>query len=122
MKRLLAYLIPVVTLILFFFIMNGGIYLKQRIGETDDHFLKYHEKVIKELEEGNWEKAMAYTDKLEESWKKKIPKIQFSVERDQINGIDVSLARLKGYLEAKDKAGCFAELYEAKSHWDDLGH
>jgi len=33
----------------------------------------------------------------------------------------MALARLTGYLEAKDKAGALAELYEAKRHWDDLG-
>jgi hypothetical protein len=40
---------------------------------------------------------------------------------DQINGIDVALARLLGYLEAYDKSGALAGLYEAKRHWDNLG-
>ena len=42
-------------------------------------------------------------EKLEELWRAKISLIQFSVERDQINGIDISFARLKGYLESRIK-------------------
>lgn len=121
MKRIIAYLIPVIVLLLFFFIMNGGIYLKQRIGQSDNHFLEDIDIVKKNVEEGNWKHAGDSLEELDEAWKKKIPLIQFSVERDQINGIDISLARLRGYLEAKDKAGCLAELYEAKKHWVDLG-
>jgi len=121
-KRFIAYLVPIIILVLFFVVMNAGIYLKQSINETDHHFLKYHKEIKRKVEEGNWEEAMKYADRLDNVWKKKIPIIQFSVERDQINGIDISLARLRGYIKAEDKAGCFAELYETEEHWNDLGH
>jgi len=121
LRKLLFYLIPILSLAMFFAIMNGGIILKNSIGERDHHFIKYHNDIINSVKDEQWEQAISDSEKLKAAWKKKIPWIQFSVERDQINGIDVSLARLKGYLEAKDKAGALAELYEAKRHWDDLG-
>lgn len=121
MRRFVFYLIPALALALFFAVMNGGIYLKNSVGEEDHHFTKYYEKIRSNIKEEQWEQAINNTRTLEKVWKKKIPWIQFSVERAQINGIDISLARLEGYLEAKDKAGALAELYESKRHWDDLG-
>lgn len=121
MRSFVFYLIPVVTLAIFFAIMNGGIILKNSIGERDHHFLKYYNDIKNCINDEEWEEAIAYSKKLEDVWKKKIPWIQFSVERDQLNGIDVALARLMGFLEARDKAGALAELYEAKRYWDDLG-
>lgn len=121
MRKFIFYFIPVLALALFFAIMNGGIILKNTVGEKDHHFTRYYEKIKTNINNNQWQQATEYAEKLEDSWEKKIAWIQFSVERDQINGIDVSLARLKGYLEAKYKAGSLAELYEAKRHWDDLG-
>ncbi|NLZ51688.1 MAG: DUF4363 family protein [Thermoanaerobacteraceae bacterium] len=121
MRRFVFYLIPIVTLAIFFAIMNGGLILKNSIGEPDHHFIKYYNDIKAYINDEQWEQAIAHSQKLEDAWRKKIPWIQFSVERDQINGIDVALARLTGYLEARDKAGALAELYEAKRHWDDLG-
>ncbi|HHX22696.1 MAG: DUF4363 family protein [Tepidanaerobacteraceae bacterium] len=120
MRRIIFYGIPVIAFILFIIIMNGGIYLKNVVGK-DGHFIDYYEDIRTSIKEEEWEKAMNKFEKLEELWRAKISLIQFSVERDQINGIDISFARLKGYLESKNKAGSLAELYEAKRHWEDLG-
>ena len=121
MNKFVFYLIPILTLAIFFAIMNGGLILKNSIGERDQHFLKYYADIKACINDEQWEQAIDYCQKLKNAWNKRIPLIQFSVERDQINGIDISLARLTGYLEARDKAGALAELYEAKRHWDDLG-
>ena len=121
MNKFVFYLIPILTLAIFFAIMNGGLILKNSIGERDQHFLKYYAVIKACIDDEKWEQAIDYCQKLKNAWNKRIPWIQFSVERDQINGIDISLARLTGYLEARDKAGALAELYEAKRHWDDLG-
>ena len=121
MNKFVFYLIPILTLAIFFAIMNGGLILKNSIGERDQHFLKYYADIKACIDDEKWEQAIDYCQKLKNAWNKRIPWIQFSVERDQINGIDISLARLTGYLEARDKAGALAELYEAKRHWDDLG-
>lgn len=48
-------------------------------------------------------------------------RVQFSSERGEINELTTSIARLKGAIMAKDKPGALMELYEAYSHWNDLG-
>jgi len=121
LNKFVYYLIPILTIVVFFAIMNGGLILKNSIGERDHHFLKYYADLKTCIYEERWGQAIELNQKLKDAWEKKIPWIQYSVERDQINGIDMALARLTGYLEAKDKAGALAELYEAKRHWDDLG-
>ena len=37
------------------------------------------------------------------AWKKIIPRIQFSVERDEIYNISLNIARLRGSISAEDK-------------------
>ena len=39
MRKFFFYLIPVLSLVLFFVIMNGGIILKNTVGEKDHHFI-----------------------------------------------------------------------------------
>lgn len=120
MRRFIFYLIPTVTLLVFVIIMNAGVYMKKSWSELDD-VLKHIESTKKSIKTSNWEEAKGNTEKIEKAWEKILPRIQLSVEREQINNFEVSIARLKGFLEAKDKAGCLAELSEAKEHWTDLG-
>ncbi len=42
------------------------------------------------------------------------------LHKNKISG-QTNIARVKGYIEAKDKAGVFSELSELKEHWDDIG-
>jgi len=113
-------MIPILTIVIFVMIMNGGLYMKKSRSELDN-VLKHIETAKQKTKEGKWEEASLHTEKIEKAWKKVMPRIQFSVERDQINNFEVAIARLKGFLEAEDKAGSLAELSEAEEHWRDLG-
>lgn len=119
MKKKLLYLFPVLLLILFIMIMLGGPFLKKPIYETDD-VLKYLLLVQKDIQHNNWELAKKNSHKLYTAWKKVQSRIQFSSERDEMNGINVSIARLKGFVAAKEEGGALAEIYEIHEHWIDL--
>lgn len=120
MRKFLFYLIPIITLITFTIIMNAGNYMKKSRSELDN-VLKHIDTTKKSIKTNNWNEARINAEKIEKAWEKVLPRIQLSVEREQINNFEVTIARLKGFLEAKDKAGCFAELSEAEEHWRDLG-
>ncbi|WP_366924022.1 DUF4363 family protein [Metallumcola ferriviriculae] len=68
-----------------------------------------------------WSEAKSQTESLEVEWKRIVPKIQFSSERDNITSITRNIARLKGAIDAKDKSGALQEISEAKSNWQDIG-
>jgi len=118
-KRFLVYLLPVAILALFIFVMNSNIYL-QRNRSKDNNFPMYIEKVKEDIRNNRWNEAKINIEKLENSWNLIMPKLQFSVERDEIGDLNASLARLKGAITAEDKGEALADLNEAQEHWNRL--
>mgnify|MGYP000873812888 FL=1 len=59
---------------------------------------------------------------MEKAWRKFIPRIQFRMERDEINNLGISVARARAAITAKDQAGALKELEDAASHWHNLGN
>ncbi len=119
MKKIIFYLLPVALLGLFVAIMLSGSYLKQPFG-TDDNVPGQISLVKNYVRNADWENAQKEQNNLEMAWEKIIPRIQFSMERDEINQLDISLARAKAAITAKDKAGALMELEEAARHWHNL--
>lgn len=120
MRKFFVVAIPIATLTIFILIMLSGSFLKKPIGKGDD-IPKSIEMVKEDVNEEKWEAAKINTEKLEEVWKKVVIRVQFSSERDEINGFSMSLARLKGAIMSEDKSGALMELSEAYEHWDELG-
>jgi predicted HNH restriction endonuclease len=120
MRKFLVISIPIVTLILFILFMISGSMLKQSFGE-DDNIPKSIEIVIQDIDSENWEAASKSIDQLSRAWEKVLNRVQFSSERNEINDLSISLARLRGAIKAQDKSGGLEELYEAYEHWRDLG-
>lgn len=120
MKKKLLYLFPVMLLLLFVILMLGGPFIKKPISETDD-VIKYLMLTQKDIQNNNWKPAEKNSKKLSTAWKKVQSRIQFSSERDEMNGINVSIARLRGFIAAKEAGGALAEIYEIQEHWFDLG-
>ncbi len=83
--------------------------------------LKYLSQVKTHVNENRWDKASQDLKRIQSAWGRVVKRIQFSVERDEINNLQHSLARLKGYIEARDKPGVYAEMEEVKETWNDLG-
>ena len=120
MRKFLVITIPIVTLAFFILIMLSGSILKQPL-EKNDNIPESIELIIKDIESENWEDANKKAEDLSNSWKRIVRRIQFSSERNQIDSFDISIARLRGAIIAKDKSSSYAELNEAYKHWENLG-
>ncbi|MDD2556343.1 MAG: DUF4363 family protein [Syntrophaceticus sp.] len=121
MKKLIYYLLPVAILALFIGIMLSGSYLKQPRGEDDN--VPAQLVLVKEVvQKGDWKSAQQELGTLKKSWEKVVPRIQFSMERNEIYLLSVSLTRAGAAITAKDKAGALMELEEAEHHWHSLGN
>ncbi len=121
MKRLKYYAFMVVLFALFIFIMNGGDLFKKPLGSGDD-FMLYMNQLENNICTKEWQTASINYENLHRAWKKIVPRIQYSVEKDEINAIDVNLARLKICINSQDKTLALLELNEAREHWHDLNH
>ena len=108
-------------MILFFIIvMLSGAYLKKPMGESDN-FLFYINGLKKEVLAGDWQEASDTLKDLKNAWKIVIRRIEFSVERNELNGITNSISRLKGAILAEDKAGALIELSLVQEKFSELG-
>lgn len=119
MQRVEYYVVITLIFAGFIFIMNGGDLFKKPLG-TQDNFVLYLDRARENISAGEWEQAIDNNDKLNRAWKKIVPRIQFSVEKDEINAINVSLARLKGSIATRDKKPALVELSEIREHWENL--
>ncbi len=120
MKRWIKSLIPAVILLIFALIMTSDWYWKKPRGPHNDVAMllqKVRDAVLAE----DWAQAKADLQQLDSAWRLVITRVQFSVERDEIRGLTLSLARLHGALLAEDKTGALMELAQAEEHWIDLG-
>lgn len=120
MRKFLTVTIPIVTIALFICIMLSGNILKKSFGENDD-IPKYIDDMIRDVNNGDWEKAGNEVEGLKKAWEQVIFRVQFSSERDEINDLTTKIARVRGAIEAQDKANALIELHEAYDHWKELG-
>lgn len=120
MRRFLTIAIPIVTLALFICIMLSGSILKKPLGKNDD-VPQAIENILQDINQDNWMEANKDIELLEKAWKKVIRRIQFSAERDEINYVSTSIARLRGAALVEDKANSVIELKEAYHHWRTIG-
>lgn len=120
MRKFLVVSIPIITLIFFVLIMLSGSILKNPLGNNDKFPFSIN-TIIEDVNAQHWEKAYEDTEKLDLTWNKIIKRVQFSSERDEINALSVSIARLKGAIIARDKASALMEINEAFEHWSGLG-
>lgn len=118
-KKALVLTLTCVILAVFIFIMTSGELFKQSFGDGDDV-----ETLLQELDddivEGNWEKGLADIEKLKSAWSKIEKRVQFSVERIDIEGMGLSIARLKGSIRGENPDESLISLEELKAYWDHL--
>lgn len=120
MRKFLIAAIPVVTIAFFICIMLSGGFLKKPLGKNDD-IQRYIEELIQAVNEEDWEVVRTEVEDLDNAWKQVTFRVQFSSEIDEINSISTNIARLRGAAMAEDKSSAFMELYEALSHWEQIG-
>lgn len=119
-KKIIAILIPVGLLVFFIIIMCSASFLKEPLGDKDN-VPAIIDEIKTDINTGNWVGASDSADRLEKAWDIIIKRVQFSAEIEELRRVKTSLARLKGYIEATDRAGSLAELGEVKEHWTDIG-
>lgn len=120
MRKFIIITLPIVTLCLFVFIMLSSTFFKKPRSDYDN-VPKYIETTTKAIISENWSEAETNFTTLNSAWKIVLKRVQFSSERDEINSLNVNLARLKASILNHDKNSALLELSEAKEHWRDLG-
>lgn len=119
MKKIKMYIIPITALSIFIAIMTSGGLAKKPFGEKDDVYrcvLTLQKDVIDE----NWNKADISFNELKNGWNLVRKRVQFSVERTDINTINDNIARIQGSLLIHDKASAIIEISEMTEHWNEL--
>lgn len=119
MKKILAYIPPVIALAFFIAVMQGG-YFYFTPSAVRESFPRQIKTVEKDILASDWDTAGKDLTRLEKTWEKIIPGIQLHAEMDAIDGIKINLGRLDGTIQAKDKGSSLAELGEINEHWHNL--
>lgn len=116
----MRYVLPILAIMAFAVILNGGHLFKQPKGGEDDvsHYLTL---VREDLQNGDWSQAAQNAEKLTNAWLKVLPRVQYSVDRDDVTNLSRVLHRLEGSLADEDRSGAMADLREAEFLWEDLG-
>ena len=119
MKKFISYAIPIITLAIFVLLMLGGNYFKKPHNPSED-VVVFVEESIEHAKAEKWELLKEDIVSIDAAWKKIIPRIQFSVERDEIYNISLNMARLRGSIESEDKSNTLIELNEIIENWNEL--
>lgn len=120
MRKFLVISIPLFLIALFILTMLSDKYLKHSFNDNDD-VVYLLDTVAKEVNEEDWNKAKSSTEKLRSAWVMVVKRVQFSAEKDEINGFFRNLARLEAAIATNNKDNALMELNEAYYHWESLG-
>lgn len=120
MKKFCIRAIPIAALAIFILIMMSDNFLKKPIGKDDD-VPGSIQLILKDVNNEKWDEASKNTEQLAKAWKRVVKRVQFSAEKDEINMLDMNIARLRGAILTKDKSNAALELGEAYEHWDNIG-
>lgn len=100
-------------------IMTGGDLFKKSWHEADN-VEGFAEQLAAAVIQQDWPRADQEHKQLSRAWKQVVPRIQFSVEKDEMNAIDTNLARLDAYILCQDRVGAYSEISELRDHWINL--
>lgn len=119
MNKIKAYVVPVITIIIFIGIMTSGGFLKKSFNNKDN-VINYIYIIRQDIINENWQQAEKNLEQLKTAWNIVGKRVQFSVERNEMIMINTNIARLEGAIWAKDKSEGLIELSEIIEHWRDL--
>jgi predicted PurR-regulated permease PerM len=115
LRRIIAYLLPVIIIMLFLVIMLSPLLFKGNNVTQQIEFL------ASDISNEDWHSANKNYTILVQEWQKTIKRIQFGENRDDINELTRNIIRLKGLIIAEDKNNALSELFEAEYRWDTIG-
>ncbi|MGK0469152.1 DUF4363 family protein [Clostridium sp.] len=119
MKKFISYSIPIITLTVFVLIMLSGSYLKKPRNSSED-VIAFTQISIVHAKAEKWDMLKKDITSITTSWNKIVPRIQFSVDRDEIYNINLNISRLRGSIASQDKSSTIMELYEIIENWHEL--
>ena len=119
LRRVVLYIIPVLTLAAVVLFLNGGQYLKNlwKIRMIFPLPAAAQEDINNE----DWEAAGSDLDKLQASWNRVLTRIQYGVNRNEVHQINIRISRIRGAIQARDKTAALIEINELENHWNALG-
>ncbi|MBZ9609211.1 DUF4363 family protein [Clostridium estertheticum] len=82
--------------------------------------VSFVELSIEHAKSEKWDMLEQDIVSIDTAWKKIIPRIQFSVERDELYNISLNIASLRGSIASEDKASTLIELNQIIENWDEL--
>ena len=101
--------------------MNSGSLLKQAYGNEENNVLMHVQNVERYAKEDSWQEARKELRKAKSAWDTISKRVQFSVERDEMIDISLSLSKLEGAIITEDSDLIFQELYTFYFSWESLG-
>lgn len=119
MRRFLFYLVPTVILVLAVAVMLSADWLKKPRSHDEDVGY-YLIQIDAALKENRWTEAATNLEKLKTAWFTILPRLQFSIERDEAIEINLNLARLRGLIIGQSQSAALAELNEIRTRWHNL--
>jgi len=119
LKKFISYGIPIITLAIFILLMLGGNYLKKPHNPSED-VVAFVDVSIQHAKAEKWDMLHQDILDIDYAWKKIAPRIQFSVERDELYNISLNIARLRGSVDSEDKTSTLIELNEIIENWNEL--
>lgn len=119
MKKLIIITFTCILLGIFILIMNSGGLLKKPFGDQDD-VETLLQNINEDIVNSDWEKGLEDIDKLKSAWDKVSKRVQFSVERDDLMGVELSIARLNGSIRGENKDQSLIGYEELKFYWNNL--
>ncbi|WP_217585805.1 DUF4363 family protein [Lentibacillus saliphilus] len=119
MKKFMLYVVPSAMLFLFVVVMNSGSMLKKPYGQ-DDRVYEAVKQLETHVKEERWEHAEKDIQYIERAWKKVVNRIQFSVEKDNMEEISQTISHMKGQVYIRDDQAIFEHIYYYYDLWDRL--
>ncbi len=119
-QKYLAYMVPLLILVIFLLVMTSGSYLKVNL-ESGKEVVSALSELELLVTNQAWEQAGAKVSSLDASWRKIGPLLQISSEEDDIKQFTQGIARLRGYIGGQDAGSALAEIELLKLIWTRLG-
>lgn len=119
MKKAIQYVLPIIVLALFIAVMQGG-YFYLTPAAVRESIPRQTKVLEQDILSSRWDLASHDLARLQQTWKRTIPRIQLHAEKDAIDGININLGRLNGTIKAEDLGHALAELGEINEHWNNL--
>lgn len=117
LKKIIAYLFPILILTFFLLILTSGYFVKMTFlsGTTIPETLVELELIV---ESESWEEAESMTNSLQKQWDKLAPFLQISTTEEDIKGFSQSIIRLKGYIRGQELGLALSELKLLNYTWN----